>query len=173
MNAFKVSLLLSAVAAFAAPQAFAAPSLEMLGGQVSSAKEGNMEGVLVTAKKDGANMSVTVVSDEKGHYSFPSGRLTPGNYRLTVRAIGYVLDGPRNVTVGANGTKADVRLNETQNIAPQMTNSEWLASAPGTEAEKRDLVSCATCHTLMRPLTSAYTSEQFKTDVFQIGRAHV
>jgi len=166
MNNMKVSLLLSAtvLSLAAAPNAIAAT--EMLSGQVTSAKEGAMEGVLVTAKKAGSNMSVTVVSDEKGHYGFPEGRLTPGNYRLTIRAIGYVLDGPRTLDVGANGTTANVTLKETANIAPQMTNSEWLASAPGTEAEKRDLVSCATCHTLMRPLMSAYNADQFKNDVF-------
>ena len=35
-------------------------------GTVTSAQEGAMEGVLVTAKKDGARISVTVVTDEKG-----------------------------------------------------------------------------------------------------------
>ena len=36
-----------------------------------------MEGVLVRAKKDGSNITVTVVSDQKGEYSFPGGRLGP------------------------------------------------------------------------------------------------
>ena len=88
----------------ATPAAFAAT--DALSGQVTSAKEGKMEGVLVTAKKDGSNMSLTVVSDDKGHYAFPANRMSAGHYRLTVRAIGYILDGPRNVDVGANGTTA-------------------------------------------------------------------
>ncbi len=164
MNKMKVSLLLSAGLFCLA----SAPGLSAatLSGQVASAKEGAMEGVLVTAKKDGSNMSVTVVSDDKGHYSFPEGRLTPGHYAIKIRAIGYFLDGPRAVDVGATGTAADIKLNATDNIVPQLTNSEWLASAPGTEDQKRDLVACATCHTLQRPLTSAYTADQFKGDVF-------
>ena len=164
MREIKVSLLLGAAMLFAAPHAFAAASA--LSGKVTSAKEGAMEGVLVTAKKDGANMSLTVVSDEKGQYAFPAGRLTPGHYRLTVRAAGYILEGPRAVDVAANGTSADVKLNATANIAPQLSNAEWLRSAPGTDQEKRDLIACATCHTLSRPLTSSYTKDQFKTDVF-------
>jgi len=161
----KVSLLLGAAALMSASatHAFAATGLS---GKVTSAKEGAMEGVLVTAKKDGSNMSLTVVSDDKGQYSFPAGRLEPGHYALKIRAIGYVLNGPKAVDVTANGTTADVKLNDTANIAPQMTNSEWLASAPGTEDQKRDLVACATCHTLSRPLMSAYTKDQLKTDVF-------
>jgi len=166
MHTMKVSLLLSAAAFIVsgAPAAIAAP--DALQGKVTSAKEGAMEGVLVTAKKDGSNISVTVVSDDKGHYAFPTGRLEPGHYAIKIRAAGYVLDGPRAVDVTANGTTADVKLNETANLAPQLTNAEWLRAAPGTEQEKRDAVACATCHTLSRPFTSAYTKDQFKSDVF-------
>ena len=166
MNSFKMSLLLSAAAfvTAGASNAFAAPA--PLEGKVTSAKESVMEGVLVTAKKDGSNVSLTVVSDDKGHYAFPAGRLEPGHYRISIRAAGYILDGPRTIDVTPNGATADVRLNETTNLAPQLTNADWLRSAPGTDQEKRDAVACATCHTLSRPLTSSYTHDQFKSDVF-------
>jgi hypothetical protein len=73
----KVSLLLGAAmfVIAGAPTSFAAAAA--LTGKVTSAKEGAMEGVLVTAKKDGSTMSVTVVSDEKGQYSFPAAGSTP------------------------------------------------------------------------------------------------
>lgn len=163
MQKFKMALLLGGAFVVAAgTPSFAAT----LTGNVTSAKEGAMEGVLVTAKKDGSTMSVTVVSDDKGRYSFPDGRLTSGHYNLKVRAIGYVLDGPRAVDVGNAATSADIKLNTTPNIAPQMTNVEWLNSMPGSDAEKRDLVGCATCHTLMRPMFSNYTKDQLKGDLF-------
>lgn len=159
----KVTLLLSAaILSIAASQVSAAT----LAGQVASAKEGAMEGVLVTAKKDGSTMSVTVVTNEKGQYAFPEGRLAPGNYRITTRAIGYFLEGPKAVTVADGANTADLKLNVTANIAPQMTNLEWINSVPGTDAEKRDLIACATCHTLMRPMFSTYTKEQLKDDLF-------
>ncbi|HYT47759.1 MAG TPA: hypothetical protein VEL04_05025, partial [Burkholderiales bacterium] len=41
-----------------------------LTGLVSSAEEGAMEGVLVGAKKAGSTITVTVVSDAQGRYSF-------------------------------------------------------------------------------------------------------
>src|SRR5579871_2075070 len=121
MNKMKMSLLLSAaaLAVAATSPVFAAPAA--LEGKVASAKEGVMEGVLVTAKKDGSNMSITVVSDGKGHYAFPAGRLDPGHYTIRIRALGYILDGPCTVDVKANGTTADIRLNETTNLAPQLT----------------------------------------------------
>ncbi len=40
-----------------------------LTGQVSSQEEGSMEGVLVSAKKDGSTVTVTVVSDAQGRYA--------------------------------------------------------------------------------------------------------
>ena len=162
MHKSRVALLLGGAFVVAAgTPSFAAT----LTGTVTSAKEGAMEGVLVTAKKDGSTMSVTVVSDDKGRYSFPEGRLTPGHYNLKIRAIGYILNGPRAVDVGNAATTADIKLDTTTNLAPQMTNVEWLNSLPGTDAEKRDLIACATCHTLMRPLFSSYTKDQVKSDL--------
>ena len=110
-------------------------------------------------------MSTTVVSDAQGRYAFPQGRLEPGNYRLSIRAIGYMLDGARTVDVTAGATTHDVKLKETPNIAAQLTNSEWLMSAPGTTEEKRELVSCATCHVLALPMMSNYTAQQIKDDL--------
>ena len=37
-----------------------------------------MEGVVVTARRDGANVDVSVVSDAQGMYSFPRTHLEPG-----------------------------------------------------------------------------------------------
>ena len=100
----RMSLLLG-VAAFCLAAAPAVAQTPALTGQVTSAKEGVMEGVLVTAKKQGSNMSTTVVSDAQGRYVFPQGRLEPGNYRLSIRAIGDVLDGTRTVDVKVVGRR--------------------------------------------------------------------
>ena len=74
--------------AFAEGQATAA-----LTGQVTSDEEGPMEGVVVSAKLDGSTITVSVISDKQGHYSFPANRLEPGHYKLKIRAVGYDLDG--------------------------------------------------------------------------------
>src|ERR1700681_3180605 len=68
-----------------------------LSGQVSSAEEGAIEGVLVSAKKEGATITTTVVSNDKGQFSFPADRLEPGHYNITIRAAGYNLVGPKTV----------------------------------------------------------------------------
>src|SRR5205823_11033084 len=73
------------------PTALLAQSGAALTGQVTSAEEGAMEGVLVSAKKEGSTITITVVSDDKGNFSFPANKLEPGKYNIAIRAIGYDL----------------------------------------------------------------------------------
>src|SRR5579863_57597 len=68
-----------------------ASSVPALTGRVSSQEEGSMEGVLVTARKEGSTYSMTVVSNAQGNYSFPRSRVEPGSYTLRIRAAGYEL----------------------------------------------------------------------------------
>ena len=84
---------------------------QSLTGRVTSADEGAMEGVLVSAKQAGSTVTVTVVSDAKGRYSFPAAKLEPGSYALRIRAAGYELDGPATVEVaGQKPTTLDLKL---------------------------------------------------------------
>src|SRR6185437_11970952 len=104
-----------------------------LAGSVTSAEEGAMEGVLVTARRDGATFAVTVVTDAQGHYSFPAAKLEPGHYSLRIRAIGYDLDGKSTADVAAGGAAtANLKLKKARNVSAQLTNAEWIESVPGT-----------------------------------------
>src|SRR5580700_5152054 len=92
-----------------------------LSGQVSSAEEGTMEGVLVSAKKDGSTITTTVVSNDKGQFSFPADRLEPGHYDITIRAAGYNLVGPKQVDVAGGGAaSADLKLAKAKSIYGQL-----------------------------------------------------
>jgi streptogramin lyase len=128
-----------------------------IAGRVRSMQEGPMEGVLVSAKRADSTITVTVVSDAQGRYRFPVDRLPPGTYALRIRAVGYDLDAPRNVEVNGRGTTTvDLQLTPARDLASQLSNSEWLASFPGTEAEKASIRACAHCHTLERVARSRY-----------------
>src|SRR5215467_10306205 len=72
-----------------------------LTGQISSAEEQAMEGVVVSATRAGSNITITVVTGADGRYSFPASRLAPGQYTLAVRAVGYELDQPGKVELGS------------------------------------------------------------------------
>jgi len=129
-----------------------------------------MEGVLVSAKRAGSNMTVTVVSDQNGRYSFPAARLEPGKYAITVRAAGYDLAARTAADVAAGSTATvDVKLVRTRDLAAQLSNAEWLHSMPGTDAQKRPLLSCVGCHTLERIVRSKYDSDAFLHTIQRMG----
>src|SRR5262249_17334294 len=91
-----------------------------LAGQVSSTAEGAMEGVIVSARRDGSTITISVVSDDKGKFSFPAAKLPPGRYSLSIRAAGYDLDGPSSADVVAGrAATADVKLRPTRNLPRQ------------------------------------------------------
>ncbi|MGA2893122.1 MAG: carboxypeptidase regulatory-like domain-containing protein [Xanthobacteraceae bacterium] len=134
-----------------------------LSGEVSSATDGPMEGVVVSAKKDGSTITVSVISDDKGRFGFPASRLDPGHYAIAIRAAGYDLDGPKETTVAAGlEDKIDVKLKPTKNLSAQLTNAEWLISMPGTDDQKRVVLDCNSCHTLERIMRSTHDAEEFK-----------
>jgi virginiamycin B lyase len=114
-----------------------------LSGRVTSEAEGAMEGVLVSAKKVGSTATVTVVTNQDGRYRFPAAKLEPGQYRLRTRAIGYDLNGSPQVDVASESTTTiDLTLHQTKDVAPQLTNAEWLQSIPGSEEQKSLLFIC-------------------------------
>src|SRR5438046_1793455 len=93
------------------------PNSAALAGQVTSKEEGPMEGVLVSAKKAGSPVTITVVSDQQGRYSFPRAKLEPGQYSLSVRAAGYDLENPGQVEVTPQQpARADLSLHQTKNL---------------------------------------------------------
>ena len=137
-----------------------------LSGVISTQQEGLMEGVVVSARRDGTNFTVSVVSDAKGKYSFPRTHLEPGKYALTIRAVGYDLNGPGSVTIAEGKTSnADLKLEKTKDLASQLSSLEWAMSVPGTPEQKDKViyqtVSCAYCHAWERVVKSNHTADEF------------
>jgi streptogramin lyase len=131
---------------------------------VSSDAEGAMEGVLVRAKGEGKTISITVVTDHQGYYSFPASRFSPGKFNIDIRAVGYDLASPVSVEVVAGTTRrADLKLVKVKDLILQLTSSEWLLSVPGTEAQKNQLFRCAACHSLAPIVQSTYDEKGWLT----------
>jgi streptogramin lyase len=137
-----------------------------LTGTVRSTEEGLMEGVLVSAKREGSKKIVTVVTNAQGVYSFPAERLEPGRYDLSIRAVGYVLKGGSSTTsvdVTAGGARQELNLQRSNplELALQLSDPEWLASYPLDDKTKFDLFrDCSRCHTMQRASMSTYNAEQ-------------
>ena len=98
-----------------------------------------MEGVLVSAKKEGSTITTTVVSDQQGAYSFPSARLEPGKYTISIRAIGYRLDGAKTVDV-AGGRRGQGRSQAQQGQEPGAAALQWrMAAQPSRRRQAKGL----------------------------------
>src|ERR1700690_1920094 len=111
------SICLVVAAWLAGTGQLAAQAGPALAGKVTAGQE-PLEGVLVSAKRSGSTIAVTVVSGEDGRYSFPAARLEPGQYSLRIRAAGYDLDGSDQVLVAADKTAtADLALRQAEEVA--------------------------------------------------------
>lgn len=121
-----------------------------------------MEGVLVSARRADSTITVTVVSDRRGNYSFPASRLAPGHYSLTIRAVGYELPAAVETDLSAGRTSAvNLKLSKTESLARQLTSAEWIDSAPGTPRLKQHLLNCVGCHTVTRIMQSTHDEAEF------------
>src|SRR5262245_45780354 len=158
-------LLLAAISPFVAA--------ESLSGRVTSTEEGAMEGVLVSAKKVTSTITVTVVSDAEGRYRFPDKKLTPGKYVLSVRAVGYELNGASAVEVLQKATTRDIQLKKAKDLAAQLSNGEWMTSMPGTDQQKGQLLNCVGCHTIQRIARSHYDADTFTKTILPRMQGYV
>lgn len=141
-----------------------------LAGQVTSPREGAMEGVLVSAKKAGSTITTTVVTAASGRYKFPASHLEPGRYTLSIHAVGYELEAPAPAEVAAGKTTAaDLQLRPSADLSAQVSNAEWMISMPGTDQEKRFLLNCITCHTLERVVRSKHPASEFPKVLERMG----
>jgi hypothetical protein len=63
--------------------------------------------------------------------------------------IHYDLDGPESIDITpGQATALDLKLRKTEDLASLLSNGEWIASMPGTDAQKGALLNCTGCHTL-------------------------
>jgi virginiamycin B lyase len=166
-----VSLAFATLLSSAALAQTPAPALT---GLVGSADEPAMEGVLVSASMTGSSVTITVVTGKDGRFSFPGGRLAPGQYSLSVRAVGYELDNPRTIEIAQQkAATVGLKLHKTQDLAAQLSNGEWLMSIPGTDKQKGQLLNCVGCHKLERIMRSKYDSDAFLTQIMPRMQGYV
>jgi streptogramin lyase len=163
--------LVAGVSLAALLAASTAASAQALSGKVSSAQEGLMEGVLVSVKKEGSTIATTVVTNDKGEYVFPADRLEPGKYTIAIRAAGYDLDGPKTVEIASGGTAtAEIKLAKARNLTAQLSNGEWINSAPGPDSQKAFLTGCTSCHSLQRIFKAMHSAEEWEQIFNRMGR---
>jgi len=139
----------------------------MLQGVVRSKDAGLMEGVLVSARREGSTSTVTVVSDNQGRYRFPAGKLLPGKHDLSTWAVGFESLEKSGVEVLPTKTATMDFLIEKQQdknkFALQLSHTEWeltlgspqILGSPGA-------ASCAGCHLIGRIMVKKQTASEWE-----------
>ena len=126
----------------------------VLVGSVQETAGQPLGGVQVSAKAAGTTITTTVFTDEQGRYFFPAMR--GGPYRVWAQAVGFAR-APAEVTIvsGARIHQAFTlhRLGTLDEIAPQLSESEWIAALPDDTREQRRMkeilrVNCGMCHSI-------------------------
>src|SRR6516162_5618898 len=97
--------------------------------------------------------------------------MAAGKYTISIRAIGYKLEGLKTVEVPTGSTAtADLKLGKVKSLVPQLSNAEWLLSLPGADKQKAFLTMCVGCHTLQRVLTSNHDAAEFQQVFVRMSR---
>jgi streptogramin lyase len=161
MTNVRCQLLASVASVVLIGAASTASADQLLTGSISSASGQKLEGVQVSAKKEGATITTSVYTDVNGEYFFPA--MTDGKYRVWAQALGF--ETAKN-EVELNASKHEdfklAAITDPEQKIKQMP-SEMLAAALPDETEadaqmKRIFHNqCTGCHTPGYPL-------QFKFD---------
>src|SRR5215469_9591265 len=82
------SMLLASVAGLAMGFTTGGASADqLLTGSITSASGSKLEGVQVSAKKEGSTITTSVYTDQNGQYFFPA--MADGKYRVWAQALGF------------------------------------------------------------------------------------
>lgn len=123
-------------------------------GTVRGADDLPLAGVQVSAKAAGTTITTTVFTDEQGRYFFPAMRA--GEYRAWAQAVGFAR-APAAVMIVPGGQKRQAftlnALRTFDELAPQLSESEWIAALPEDTREQRRMkeilrVNCGMCHSI-------------------------
>ena len=168
----KLALALSAAvltAAFSAV-AIAADGPSLLMGKVVSADGKPLAGIPVKAHRDKSSVTVSVYSDAKGDYSFPSwSDLTPGSYSVAVELPDFAPVAQPVAVAAGKEAKADFTLKAKPLAYEDATASEIIAALPGTDQQKTLFSQCSNCHTIQWALHQGRTKEEWVKVVMKMA----
>ena len=118
-------------------------------GFVHSSDGKNVEGIGVSARKNGATFTTTVYTDESGKFWFPP--MPAGQYKLWAQAVGFETY-KTDVTIsdGSEAT-ASLTLRPLADFHKQLSGTEWAESLPEDTPDDRRMKTvfinnCSGCH---------------------------
>ena len=157
----------------AARQARESPSRSNLTGIARTIDGRPLDGVVVSARIAGRNITSSVVTDEHGEYVFP--RLDAGRYDVWAQASGYGI--ARGEVTIADGTQAHqaFTLTTIADVTPQLIGSEWMAALPEATKEQRRMKeifrsNCTACHGVTHALQNRFDENGWRAVIMFMER---
>ena len=156
-----------------APEPFGQPADgPTLTGQVRSAAGERMEGVTVSARAAGSNVTTSVFTDADGEYFFPP--MAADKYSVWAQAVGYEA-GRAGLSLAKEIGRWDVSLKPKKDFELQLPADRWLAALPEDTSENRRMkevfrLACNGCHTHGFTLATRFDRKGWDNILTVMGR---
>jgi virginiamycin B lyase len=149
--------------AFMSPGAtLAADAASLLAGKVVSSTGEALAGIPIKARRDNSTITVSVYTDAKGEYSFPTwSDLAPGSYSVGIELPDFEHAAQPVAVAAGKEAKIDFTLKSKPLAYADATASEIIAGLPGTDQQKTLFAQCSNCHTLQWALQIGRTKEDW------------
>ena len=142
-------------------------------GKVVASTGEPLAGIPIKAHRNDSSITVSVYTDAKGEYSFPSwSDFTPGSYSVGVELPDFEHTAQPVVVAEGKAAKADFTLKAKPLAYEDATASEIIAGLPGTDEQKVLFSQCSNCHTLQWALQIGRPKDEWIKVIKQMaGRA--
>ncbi len=148
---------------------------QALWGTITSTSGETLEGVTVSARSLGRNVTTSVFTDSDGEYYFPP--LEAGRpYKVWAQAQAFEA-GRADVALSQTGARRDFTLAPEANFHNQLTGSQWYAALPDGTREDRRMkevfrAACMGCHPQNFTLISRFDEAGWRNIISVMSRMH-
>ena len=148
---------------------------QTLWGTITSTSGETLEGVTVSARSLGRNVTTSVFTDSDGEYYFPP--LEAGRpYKVWAQAQAFEA-GRADVALSQTGARRDFTLAPEADFHNQLTGSQWYAALPDGTREDRRMkevfrAACMGCHPQNFTLISRFDEAGWRNIISVMSRMH-
>jgi streptogramin lyase len=135
-----------------------------LSGRVTTPDGKPLEGIGVSARKDGETFTTTVYTDQTGMYSFRGAE--PGHYKIWAQAEGFEA-AVKEVDFSRKSEPCELTLAKLEDFEKQLSGIEMMASLPGDSPSDRRMKAiftnnCTSCHPASYTLQNRFDEAGWK-----------
>ncbi len=145
-----IFVVMAAAGIFLQPTAaLAGEDASLLAGKVVSSTGEALAGIPIKARRDNGTITVSVYTDGKGEYSFPTwSQVSPGAYSVGIELPDFERAAQAVTLSQGKAAKIDFTLKPKPLAYEDATASEIVAALPGTDHQKVLFSQCGNCHSL-------------------------